>query len=131
MSDLASMRKQYHLRPSPEGLKAWDVHHLIAQSEHLPSVRVPLSQIAELDQNYWFDVGGEQPTGRVIAEHVKLIAASNLAYPIILSQDGRIMDGMHRVLKAYIEGAEYIDAVQFVQDPAPDFIGVAVDDLPY
>ncbi|QLG89901.1 hypothetical protein HQ393_09985 [Chitinibacter bivalviorum] len=123
------MRKQYHLRPCSEGLKAWDVHRLIALSTDLPWLRLPLSQIAELDQNYWFDQ--DEPTGRAIAEHVKLIAACDLRYPIILSQDGRVMDGMHRVLKAYIQGFEYIDAVQFLQDPAPDFIGVAAQDLPY
>ena len=56
---------------------------------------------------------------------------ADLRYPIILSADGRVMDGMHRVAKAYLEGRETIQAVQFEVDPRPDYIGVEADDLPY
>ena len=41
------------------------------------------------------------------------------------------MDGMHRVAKAFIAGHEYIDAVQFTEDPEPDYIDVDLDTLPY
>lgn len=55
----------------------------------------------------------------------------DLAYPIILSSDGRIMDGMHRVCKALLENRTEIDAVRFRHDPEPDYIGIHPDDLPY
>jgi hypothetical protein len=41
------------------------------------------------------------------------------------------MDGMHRVAKALMQGQTAIQAVQFSQDPEPDFIGIDADDLPY
>ena len=41
------------------------------------------------------------------------------------------MDGMHRVCKALIEGRETITAVQFGQDPEPDYVGIPPDELPY
>jgi len=41
------------------------------------------------------------------------------------------MDGMHRVLKAVIEGHHSIKAVQFNVDPEPDYVGVNPDELPY
>jgi hypothetical protein len=41
------------------------------------------------------------------------------------------MDGMHRVCKALLLGHQDIEAVRFVDDPTPDYIGVAPDDLPY
>jgi len=55
----------------------------------------------------------------------------DLAFPVILSSDGRVMDGMHRICKALLLGFDHIEAVRFKQDPQPDFIGVDPDDLPY
>ncbi|MOA54550.1 hypothetical protein D3C78_1781890 [compost metagenome] len=57
--------------------------------------------------------------------------AADLAYPIILDSEGRVMDGMHRVSKALMQGATHIDAVQFEQDPAPDYVDCDPDALPY
>lgn len=56
---------------------------------------------------------------------------TTLVYPVILSSDGRIMDGMHRVLKALIRGESHILAVRFISDPEPDFVGIDPDELPY
>jgi hypothetical protein len=55
----------------------------------------------------------------------------DLAFPIILSNDGRVMDGMHRVCKALLQKHNEIEAVRFIEDPEPDYIGVHPDDLPY
>ena len=52
-------------------------------------------------------------------------------YPVILSSDGRVMDGMHRICKALLLGHPDIEAVRFVHDPEPDFVGVHPEDLPY
>ncbi|MDX1418420.1 MAG: hypothetical protein R3181_00515 [Rubricoccaceae bacterium] len=125
------MRKQYHLRPSPRGLLAWDVDRLVRLSAGLPRHGVPLTAIRELDEPYWFGGEGDRATVRAVAEHARLIAACDLRHPIILSSDGRVMDGMHRVAKALLEGQAQITAVRFPEDPAPDFVGVAAEDLPY
>ncbi|PHV10507.1 hypothetical protein [Chitinimonas sp. BJB300] len=125
------MRKQYHLRPGPQGLRAWDVHRLIELTEHLPVRQVPLSAIQELDEPYWFAEGGIEPTCRAVAEHACLMAEADLCYPVILSSNGRVMDGMHRIAKAAMQGEAYILAVQFEHDPEPHYVGVHPDDLPY
>ena len=109
----------------------WDVHRLVALAADLPRKQVPLRAIRELDETYWFDGDGPPPTCRAVAEHARLIQETDLRYPIILSADGRVMDGMHRVAKAWIEGREAIEAVQFTDDPEPDYIGVDLDSLPY
>ena len=70
-------------------------------------------------------------TCREVVDHARLMLDSDLAFPIILSNDGRVMDGMHRVCKALLENRTEIDAVRFVHDPEPDYIGVHPDDLPY
>jgi hypothetical protein len=125
------MRKQYHLRPSPLGLLAWDVDRLIELTTRSPRVEVPLEAIRELDEPFWFGGGGEEATCRAVADHARLIAETDLQYPIILGADGRVMDGMHRVSKAYLEGRRTILAVQLTSDPEPDFVGVDAAELPY
>jgi hypothetical protein len=125
------MRKQYHFRPSDRGLLAWDVDRLIALSGQLPRRAVPLDAIDELDEAYWFGGEDDQPTCRAIIEHARLIEQAELRYPIILSASGRVMDGMHRVGKALLQGHTTIDAVQFDTDPAPDYVGRPPDTLPY
>ena len=125
------MRKPYHLRQSEAGLLAWDVDRLIALTANLAPRAVPLAAIRELDEPFWFGGGSEAATCRAVADHARLIAEADLQYPIILGADGRVMDGMHRVAKAYLEGRDVIAAVQLAVEPAPDFVGVGEAALPY
>ena len=125
------MRKQYHSRPTDGGILIWDVDRLVELSKDFPVIDIPVSEISELDETFWFSADDDQPTCRCIALHAKLINETDLKYPIILSQDGRVMDGMHRVSKALIEGRETILAVCFHVDPKPDYIDILPDDLPY
>jgi hypothetical protein len=124
------MRPQYHFRRSPQGLCAWNVRRLVDLSRDLPRERVPLSAIRELDEPYWNNEGTRMIC-RGVVDHARLMLDSDLAFPIILSSDGRVMDGMHRVCKALLENRTEIEAVRFVHDPEPDYIGVHPDDLPY
>ena len=124
------MRRQYHSRLVEGRRLMWDVHRLIELSKDFPVEQVALSALAELDEPFWFDVP-TKPTCREIASHAQLIWETDLAYPIILSSNGRVMDGMHRVCKAWLEGKQMISAVRFQQDPAPDYVNVDLDDLPY
>lgn len=123
------MRKQYYFRPSPQGLLAWDVDRLVRLTRDLPPRLVPLGAIRELDED-WAGKD-EQPTWRALIGHARLIGDADLAYPIILSANGAVMDGMHRVAKAVLEERDTIEAVQFTEDPEPDYVGRDPDDLPY
>ncbi len=125
------MRKQYHFWPSDRGLMAWDVERLVELAQDLPRARVALASIRELDEVYWFDGHEEKPTCRKVILHIRLINEAELSHPIILGADGRVMDGMHRVAKALLQGEEEIEAVRFEQDPAPDYVGCNPRDLPY
>ena len=90
-----------------------------------------LDSIREIDETFWFGDKDSKSTCRAIVEHMRLIEETDLRYPIILSSDGSVMDGMHRVAKAMLEGQETIEAVKFRQDPEPDYEDVHPDDLPY
>jgi hypothetical protein len=125
------LRKQYHFWPSPEGLLAWDVDRLIELSKDLPRITVPVGSIREIDEVYWFDDAMQRPTCRRVLEHITLINQVDPSHPIILAADGRVMDGMHRVAKALLEGSEEIEAVRFERDPEPDYVGCRPEDLPY
>lgn len=125
------IRPQYHFRYVNGQLFAWDVRKLIASAEALPVIAVPVAEIAEVDETYWFSDTGDAPTCRAITEHALLIAAADLQYPIVLCADGRVMDGMHRVCKALSEGRETLPAWRLPKTPPPDYIDVGPKDLPY
>jgi hypothetical protein len=100
-------------------------------SENLPVHHVRVSAIAEVDENHWYSYGNVAPTCRSIVEHCALIRDADLSVPIILDQAGRVMDGMHRVCKAILEGEAVLPAVQFQADPEPDYVDCDPDSLPY
>jgi hypothetical protein len=123
------MRKQYYFRRSPEGLLAWDIDRLVLLARDLHVRSLPISQIRELDESV---LGEDEPvTWRALVAHIELVDAADLAYPIVLAADGCVMDGRHRVVKALLQGRSTIDAVQFVEDPTPDYVGKRPDELPY
>jgi hypothetical protein len=121
------MRKQYHFRPGAAGLRAWDIDRLVSLSKDLVPELVPITDIRELDEAYW----GGSMTCREVAEHARLIQEADLSFPVILSSDGRIMDGMHRVLKAFLVGRSRLPAVRFISDPVPDYVGIDPEELTY
>ena len=125
------MRKQYHLRQVGSHTHVWDVHKLIRAARDLPRLDFPVDDIAELDKNWWYQEPGAVATPRSIAHHMALVGKTDLAHPIVLCSKGRLMDGMHRVVKAVMEGRRHILAVRFAITPAPDFVDVSLDDLPY
>jgi hypothetical protein len=127
------VRKQYHFWPAADGggFDAWDVDRLIELSCGLPVETVPLDSIDDLDTAYWFDGSAEIPTVRKVVEHTRLILEADLTYPIILGHDGRVMDGMHRVARALMEGRAEIDAVRFSSPLEPAFRRCRPHDLPY
>lgn len=124
------VRKQYHFWPGENGLDAWDVGRLIAASAEFEVEDVRLAAIWEVDTVYWFG-DREQPTVRKVIEHARLIQEVEDAYPIILGPDGRVMDGMHRVARALLQGADTIRAVRFDDVPDPDYRNCRPDELPY
>lgn len=124
------MRKQYHFCPGEDGVRIWDVDRLVRLAEVLPCGEVPIGEIWELDEVRWFG-DRKRPTCRAILEHMRLVQEADASFPILLGQDGRVMDGMHRVLKAALSGATRIPAKRFESDPEPDYRDVAPEDLPY
>jgi hypothetical protein len=106
------------------------VDRLLELAAGLPVEEVAIDDIGEVDSVYWFDEN-RPPTVREVALHARLTQEVDASYPIILGPDGRVMDGMHRVMRALLEGRPRIAAVRLPQLPAPDYRDCRPDELPY
>jgi hypothetical protein len=125
------VRTQYHFWPGEQGWDAWDVGRLIRLTEGLPVIDVPLDSISEVDTVYWFHGENDLPTVRNVITHARLIRDVDPSFPVILGGDGRVMDGMHRIARALLDGRSTIRAVRFETLPEPDYRNCRPDDLPY
>ena len=77
-----NLHQQYHFRKSERGLLAWDVLKLIELTKDYDVIQVPLSEIKELKENYWFSLG-TPPLTEDIARHARQIFEADTSYPII------------------------------------------------
>ena len=94
------------------GRHVWSVPRLFELARDLPVMEIPLEHL-----NMWHKY--ESLTLREMVMHMNAVNAADLGRPIILDEDGEIMDGRHRVMKAILTGAETIMAVRFYENPIP------------
>lgn len=101
----------------------WLVEKLWIAAKDLKPFPYSIKNFKALDEDIWFG-GKNQPTVRNVLEHHKRVMNSDLNYPIILSETGLVMDGVHRICKAILEGKSEILAVQFLKNPPADKIEI-------
>lgn len=94
------------------GKHQWSVSRLIDLSKELEIFEIPMNHLYVY---YKYDM----LTLREMVTHMKAVLESDLSYPIILDEDGEVMDGRHRIMKAMLEGAKTIKAVKFETNPLP------------
>jgi hypothetical protein len=92
---------------------------------------VTVDSVREVDTVYWFDESTAAPTVRAVVEHARLMLDADSSFPVILGPDGRVMDGMHRIARAMLEGRKEVSAVRFPALPEPDYRDCQPADLPY
>lgn len=102
----------------PGGRAFWSTERLWRLAASLPVLEVAVADVGELDEDCWFD--GRPATCRMVAEHSRRITTADLTFPVILAADGRLMDGGHRIAKAWLAGLPSVRAVRFAVDPEPD-----------
>lgn len=103
-----------------EGNNVWVVTNLIARAKDLVPFDLPLAAIYTGTQ-VWTPVGSAYE----IAHHVRRALDVDTSHPIIMCQQGFIMDGWHRVLRALMDGKETIKAVRFAETPPHDYVKAA------
>lgn len=94
------------------GSHQWSVARLFKLSEKFHVMDIPIDHL-NIYHKY------ESMTLREMVMHMKAVQDANLDYPIILDEDGDLMDGRHRIMKALLEGKETIKAVRFDENPHP------------
>ena len=94
------------------GNHTWSVPRLFALAKDLPVMEIPLDHLC-IWQTY------TKLTIRQMVMHMKAVEAADLEFPIILDEDGEIMDGRHRIMKAILLGHKTIKAVRFDENPPP------------
>lgn len=93
------------------GKSRWSVSRLIKLAETLPIQEAPIDSICVCEK---YDV-----TMREMVQHVQAILNADLDFPIILDEDGEILDGRHRMMKAMLDGKSTIRFVRFDENPPP------------
>jgi len=61
----------------------------------------------------------ENLTLREMVMHMKAAMNADLSCPVILDEDGEVMDGRHRIMKAMFLGVDKIKVVRFDENPVP------------
>jgi hypothetical protein len=99
----------------------WRMTTLWASARDAPVVEVEIENLGVLDEILWF--GGPRdvrPTVRNVADRAADILRADLSYPVIMTRAGIVLDGAHRIAKAYLEGTPRIMAKVIDAWPEPD-----------
>lgn len=107
--DIDPLQDYYHAKG-----EWFSVARLVDETKHLKPFDCPLAAL-DLTDTTWDD---HNLLG--IAFQVHKVFECDLKYPIILSWDGKIADGRHRVIKALAKGHTTIRAVRMDWKPQPD-----------
>lgn len=101
-----------------DGDEAWNVQTLWDAAKDLPTYEVPLIGMDVSNIGVW---DGAASGYLAYLAHMKLILDADMSYPIILTPEGSIADGRHRLGKAIIEGRTKVSIVRLPFMPVPDW----------
>lgn len=92
--------------------RRYNVHAAISLSQDLEIKDLPLD-----DFNICYNSPCDDNLRDFIA-HCRLVIEADLSYPILLNQDGALIDGKHRLCRAILDGHKTIKARRFISDPS-------------
>jgi len=94
------------------GNNHWYVARLVTLVKDLDVMEIPLKH---LNVYYLY----KDLTLRDMVMHMQAVNDADLSYPIIIDEDGELMDGRHRIMKALLNNEKTIKAVRFDKNPEP------------
>lgn len=112
MSELKPFWKGLDPHTKTIGNRKFNVSDCINMAKDLPVIDMDLNTMYVGYPLMW-----EHHTLRDIARQIKQCLDADLSYPIILNEDGVLIDGSHRIVKALLQGQKTIKAVKFDVDP--------------
>ena len=118
------------------GDKVYDVYKLIHIAESLPTEAWPIEKTeSQLYDKYWGEYGPSdiidaykasstkkweeiKAANPALAKDIdKMLAADYKNYPLLAVPDGYLLDGMHRLTHAWIDGAKEIGVKRLLELP--------------
>lgn len=99
------------------GDRVWVVANLIERARGLEPFDLPLAAI-----HAGTDVWSPVTSAYGLAKEMRRVMDVDTSHPIILDEDGFIMDGWHRVARALLDGKATIKAVRFDETPPHDYL---------
>lgn len=103
--------------------RQWPLQRLWEKSKNLEITQIEVDLL--WDERYaeaWcWQHDNEKLNNEFFLHHMKRVLKADLDYPIILSEERYIFDGVHRLVKAKQLNLKYITCVQFQKDPT-DYI---------
>ncbi len=100
------------------GKRRYHVHDCIRLAKDLP---VEAVQVRHLDMSYGCPCDG---TLRSFIAHARMVASADLEHPILLNEDGVLIDGKHRLARAIMDGEPLIKVKRFDIDPEDGYAAV-------
>jgi hypothetical protein len=108
--------KKYHYA------RQWNLKDIWHLSKDLPVSKIPVSELwdTRYSKVFCWQLNAEEITNDFFLHHLERVLDADLSYPIILSEDNYILDGVHRLMKCKHLSIEHINYVKFQTDPKPN-----------
>lgn len=97
--------------------KIYNVHTCIRLARDFPIIELSIDQM----NISYSSPNANNNTIRSFIEHMKSTLEADLNFPIILNEDGFIIDGRHRLCKALFLEEKTIKAKRFIKDDETSF----------
>jgi len=104
-----------------DGHCVWRAEDLWEAAKGVPTIELPVDDfVGQLNGTCWTQ-GDEEVTPNWVLCHTRRILNAE-DYPIIIDQDGIVLDGVHRLCRAVLEGREVIATQRLTVLPEPIYI---------
>jgi hypothetical protein len=112
IKEVSSLKEQVY----QEDKKRWFVTRLIEKAKELPVQEMPMTGLNT------YSLYPQPKSMNSFVSHVQKVNDADLSKPIILDDEGYVMDGRHRIAKALLDGVETIKFVRFEETPIHDYM---------
>jgi len=99
-----------------DGDKVWKIPRLLMLASELEPFDLPLKHLNVY--RLYPDINSTAD----FVNHIRYTLDADLDCPIILDDEGYVMDGRHRIARALLEKRESIKAVRFDETPPPCYL---------
>lgn len=104
--------------------QCWSVEDLWEAAKEYPVELIPVVDLVDkLNGTCWTEGAGEDATPQWVLGHTRRILKADLNCPILIDEKNNILDGVHRLCKAVLDGRDNIAVQRIERLPEPLFEG--------